>query len=353
MATTRPTSAALKEAGLVQRVRKRLISLDPSPQHVLVACSGGADSVALAWVLTELARLGLLKVTLGHIHHHQQEHGDAAEKAVREIGERLNVDVRVAHLDQTAIDRHVGTGIEEALRRERYLALARIATEVKADTVALAHHQQDQAETVLLHLIRGSGLDGLTGMREIDDRSVPWWPDEQKPMITRLWRPFLGESATAVKEISVLSGLPVVEDASNADPRYRRNTIRHQVLPLLEEIVAGSTAAIARTAGNLQADQGVLAWVIERSAAGCIDRNDLIRTALIDLPPEIHPGVVRYWLRSRGLGNDLARERIDAVVGMVNRNRGGSQVELIDGWSVHLADGRLSIRRRSETGKGT
>ncbi len=346
MDSTPLMSPAPKEAGIVQRVRRRLKVPDSPPHHVLVACSGGADSVVLAWMLAELGGLGLIRLTLGHVHHHQNDHGDAAAAAVREIGERLSIDVRIAHLNQSDIDRHEGVGTEEAMRRARYLALARIAAEVGADTIALAHHQQDQAETVLLHLIRGSGLDGLTGMREHDERVIPWWNDDHEPMTIRLWRPFLTESAKSVKELAVTTGLPIVEDASNADPRYRRNAIRHQVLPLLEEIAAGSTAAIARSATVLQNDQVVISRAIEHAAMTCIEGESLDRKAVYDLPPEYQPGVVRYWLQRRGLANDLAQERIDAIVHLAVRNRGGSRIELTAGWSVHLNDGYLSVRHQ-------
>lgn len=346
MDSMRPTSPAPKEAGIVQRMRRRMKAMDSSLQHVLIACSGGADSVALTWVLAELARMELLRVTLAHVHHHQHDHGDAAEASVQAIGERLSLDVLIEHLHQSDIDRHAGVGSEEAMRRERYLALASIAAEIGADTIALAHHQQDQAETVLLHLIRGSGLDGLTGMREWDERVIPWWSDDDDPLTISLWRPFLTESAGSVKELAVTSGLPIVEDASNADTRYRRNAIRRRVLPLLEEIAVGSTAAIARSATVLQNDRVVVLRAIEHAAATCIEGEYLNREALHDLPLEYQPGVVRYWLQSRGLANDLAQERIDAAVQLAVRNRGGSQIELTEGWSVHLNDGYLGVRQQ-------
>ncbi|MCA9832788.1 MAG: tRNA lysidine(34) synthetase TilS [Thermomicrobiales bacterium] len=343
MDSTPATPRFSKEAGIVQRVRLQLRNLPNPPRHVLVACSAGKDSVALTWVLAELRRVGLIDLTIAHVHHGQHDAADDAMEAVREIGIRLGVPVLIQHLQHNRISGHTGVGIEEALRRERYLALAAMSSEIDADCVALAHHQQDQAETVLLHLIRGAGLEGLSGMQAWDERLVPWWDDSVERTTVRLWRPVLNESADSVVQTAEQSGLPIVEDPTNADTSFRRNDVRLRLLPLLEEIAPGSTGAIARSAEVVQRDRRILHDAIDAAYRRCLGDDGIVRDALMDETPQMQPAVVRKWLMESGLANNLSQDRVDAVVSLVRRGRGNAKIEPGGGVVVVLRAGLLRI----------
>lgn len=343
MAQNRPPKSDDRESGLVQRMRISVQALPVTQPHVLLACSGGKDSVALASIFSELRRLDLLTFAIAHVHHGQHERADLAAEAVRSIGEILDVPVSVHRLDQAGIDAHAGVGLEEAMRRERYLALATVANEHGAECIALAHHQKDQAETILLHLIRGSGIDGLAGMREWEERDIPWWSDSNGEHTVAVWRPLLGDPEEALASVAEASGLPVVEDPTNLDPNYRRNAIRHQILPLLESIAEGSTAAIARSAGIIASDVDVLESLTEASLRMCEVRGDLARAGLLDLHRGMQRRVVRLWVARMRPDLDLSANRIDAVIAMAERNRGGAMVEIGGGRSVRLEGGLLKF----------
>ena len=170
-----------RESGVIQRARASLMSwVDPSIKpHVLIACSGGRDSVAMAFVLAALVRTGTMTAAIVHVDHRQRSASELAARGVERISETLQLPFHVVMLHPEEIGNHEGVGKEEALRRERYLALSRIARKTQADAVAVAHHERDPAETVLLHLIRGAGLHGATGMREWTNLDGPWWPSEE------------------------------------------------------------------------------------------------------------------------------------------------------------------------------
>lgn len=343
MPTHKPARSGSRETGVVQRVRRSLALLSEQPPHVLLACSGGEDSIALAWVLGDICRLGLLDLTIVHIHHGQHDRADAASDAVRRVGETVGVPVMVKHLDHAAITSHSGLGPEEAMRRERYLALANVANELSTPYIALAHHQQDQAETLLLHLLRGSGMDGLAGMSEISTMTVPWWQSTTEVSTLRIWRPFLNEPAGDVADIARRSGLPIVDDPTNDDLAYRRNAIRQRLLPVIEEISPGATAAIARSAGVIERDVAVLIDQTERLYEQCHEGGVLLGKPLGSASLGAAARVIRMWVLQETALPEISAARIDAVLTALLANRGGSRTEIGQGTSVHVRDGNLHL----------
>ncbi len=332
-----------RETGILQRLRVSLRALQSSTPHVLIACSGGKDSVALTWLLADLRRLGLLNLSMAHIHHGQHQQADQAANAIKEIGETLSIPTYVRRLEQAAIDAHTGVGLEEAMRRERYRVLAEIEHEVKADAIALGHHRTDQAETMLLHLIRGTGLDGLAGMQEMEPREIPWWGESDVTTNVLVWRPLLHESSTKIAEIAVSSRLPIVEDPTNVETRFRRNAIRHEVLTVLENISPGSTQAIARSADVIRRDADLLHQITEQTLMDARRNEMLDRSQLIVHPGALQLRVIRAWILGELPHLDLAEDRVRAVQVAVERNRGGSTIEIGGGARVVLRDGMLLL----------
>jgi tRNA(Ile)-lysidine synthase len=251
------------------------------------------------------------------------------------------VPVTVRYLEPAKIAAHAGVGLEEAMRRERYRALAGIANETGADALALAHHQTDQAETVLLHLLRGSGLDGLTGMNEWEMRLIPWWTNAEPAMQVGIWRPFIQEPVAGVAAVALASDYPVVEDPTNIDTAYRRNAIRHHLLPVIESISPGSTAAVARAAHLLAADADLLDDLAASHFDSCRDGDRLLRRDVVKLPVGLQRRVVRAWLDHLVPNEEFSFERTAAVLEMAHRNRGGARVEVGAGIDVVLLDSYL------------
>ncbi|MEA2665494.1 MAG: tRNA(Ile)-lysidine synthase [Candidatus Eremiobacteraeota bacterium] len=221
-----------------ERALDRLVrpALPARGGRLLLACSGGPDSVALAALLDRLARPAGVELLLAHVNHGIRPSADQDECVVLSVAARLNRPVRVA--------RPVPAGADEAaLRAARYAALAALAAELGAPAVATAHTAEDQTETVLLALFRGTGLDGLAGM------------PARRPLAAgvELIRPVLrvthAELATELRR----SGLPYALDPTNAQTRYRRNALRVSLEALREEF-PGLDRAVARCAEIVRDD---------------------------------------------------------------------------------------------------
>lgn len=347
---TRPPKASpresRRESGLVQRVRASLHRQCPEGDAplILVACSGGQDSVVLTHLLQNLKQVGAMALEIVHVDHGVRADSGNAAALVASYGRSLGLPVHSQRLALADLESHAGAGAEEALRRERYRVFAAVATRIGADAVALAHHQRDQAETVLLHLVRGSGLQGATGMQESTAIRVPWWKPSDNPAEIQLWRPLLSEPYQEIESWHWNHGLPVAEDETNVDRQYRRNAIRHDVLPELESIFPGATRNLARFARIAGEDNALIERMAEQLAPspGCAD---LTWGNIQDEDFALQRRVVRRWILVGGFEGELTSDRVEAICRMAKRNRSGSRLEIGSGWSVSLQGGVLSLRR--------
>ena len=203
--------------------------------RVLVAVSGGSDSVALLAVLHKLAPELGISLVVGHLNHGLRPEGDDEERFVRELCLSMGLPMESARADILELSRLQGKSVEDMARAVRYSFLDQTAALVNADRIALGHHLHDQAETVLMNLLRGSGPEGLKGMTPVRDR--------------RYIRPLLYTSSFEIREFLAGEGLSFAVDHSNLDPKYLRNRIRHELLPLLEnQYKTGIERTLARTA---------------------------------------------------------------------------------------------------------
>jgi len=316
----------------------------PDPVTVVVGFSGGPDSLALAGVLGRLADSAPLRPVLCHVDHRLRPGSGEEQRAAAHAAAALGLPFRGAAVAADPRVLHPGVGLEEAARRERYRLLAAAAGEVGADLVALAHHEADQAETVLLHLLRGAGLTGAAGMAEFATRAVPWWPDRGPRRDILVWRPLLGESREDVRDYAAALGIAPIADPSNEEIEPRRNALRRQALPLLERIVPGGAAALARFAALAAADDEVMehlaidAWRHAARPGGTI-----LAIGLRDQPRAIRRRVVRRWLRETAALPAVSFERIEAVLGLLEPGPGGRRVEVGNGRSVVVVGGELRL----------
>lgn len=199
-------------------------------ERLLVACSGGPDSVALAGVIAALAKPLELPWSLAHVHHGTRPSAWQDECVVLRVGAAFGVPVRAIGIDGTELD-------EAGLRAARYEALAEAARAVGASAIATAHHAEDQSETVLLALFRGTGSAGLAGMPA---------RRELRPGID-LIRPLLGVPAEELRAACHAQALPYAVDPTNTDTELRRNAVR-QALDGLRPLFPGLDSAVARAA---------------------------------------------------------------------------------------------------------
>jgi tRNA(Ile)-lysidine synthase len=251
---------------LIDQVREQLKRLMPLPRGIVAAVSGGADSVAL---LRALHSLSVEKATLqvAHLNHGLRgRESDADEAFVRELCAKLGLPCHVHNLDVASIAREKGENLEAVARRLRYDWFAELATQAGCDYVATGHTSDDQAETVLLRLLRGTGLRGLRGIaarRSLNDQVV-------------LIRPFLHSSRSEVTDYLKQLGQEYRDDRSNCDTRFARNRIRHQVLPLLKQ----ENSAISAHLVELSEQATDAIEIIETDAARLLSSAELPRAGL-------------------------------------------------------------------------
>lgn len=220
-------------------------------ETVLTAVSGGADSVALADVLVSLVPELDLKVHLVHVNHGLRPEADAEQLSVERLAGDLGVPCHVERV--TVLREPPWEGLEAEARRARYGAFRAVAERIGAQRIATAHTADDQAETVLMRLLEGAGPRGLAGIA---------------PVRGLLIRPLLEARRTDVEAHLRARGLAWMEDASNRDPRFLRNRVRHDVLPFLERAVdPGIAAGLARSAGLVRALMDDLEEAGERELA--------------------------------------------------------------------------------------
>lgn len=278
---------------------------------VVVACSGGPDSVALATALVELSEPvesvevpSPRKLSLAYVHHGLRAEADRDEAVVTRLAQNLGVAVDVARVslpEGTA----QGEGIEGLARKLRYETLRRIARERGARFLVTAHHAEDQAETVLFRMLRGSGESGLTGISR---------RRKLGPFVT-LVRPCVSISRETLKAYAEERGLAFVADAMNEDPKYLRSRIRQELLPLLESrFFPDVVSALCRLAD----DAAERREFVERKAGDYLDRyaTRTDRAIAIDFGPALAEGpfflreIVRLlWMRNGWPRQNMSRSR--------------------------------------------
>ena len=243
----------MRQKEFAARVWSKLVAFErernllPPGRRVLVAVSGGPDSVCLAHFLAQMARRKGLTLELFHVHHGlrgRAADGDAA--SVEKLGRALGVATRVARAGVRALAKKRGLGLEEAGRKERYRLLAARARRGRFDAVATGHHLDDQAETVLLHLLRGTSLEGLGGIA----------PSRTLAPGVALIRPLLPLTRAEVLLYLEMHGLASREDRSNRDRKFARNWVRAEVLPLLESRAPGVKERLSAIAAKVRAATG-------------------------------------------------------------------------------------------------
>lgn len=260
-----------------------------------VAYSGGPDSTALLHALCALPEARLRGLRALHVDHGL--HADSAGWSghCRRFCAVLDVPCEVIRVQ---VETHRGEGLEAAARRARYAAFAQALRE--GEWLLLAHHRDDQAETVLLKLLRGAGPEGLGGMRE--RRSFGRG---------QLWRPLLSLSRAQLREHAEAHGLACLDDPSNADTRLSRNFLRHEILPRLvahwpqtvDSILHG--AALSRAAADALRAQWLPAFERLHDPAD----GSLAMPGWLALPPGLRGPLLDHWLHARGLSAPTAAQR--------------------------------------------
>lgn len=317
--------AALQRLGVVKN------------SSLVVAISGGADSVALLDACGRLAQRGKLpvKIFAAHLNHQLRgEESDADETFVRELTLNRGVECLtegIAIADFAKIEKR---NLEATARRLRYEFLARAAVRFEAEFVCTAHTADDQAETILMRLLRGTGAEGLQGLH----------PTLRLNETIRLIRPLLKVSRAEVLAHCAHYGLEFCQDSSNWSPKLTRNRIRHELIPLLQSFNPRSNESMIRTMELITADDDCLRQIAKEALAKSRTKTGLSAKLLQEFPPAIQRRVLRLWLEeARGSLLRIEMVHILALESLILRPQGGRVIELPGGWQVQRKSGVLGI----------
>ncbi|MDT5270850.1 MAG: tRNA(Ile)-lysidine synthase [Acidobacteriota bacterium] len=329
-------------------------------ERVLVAVSGGADSTALLLALEELRRVGLLgvEVVAAHLDHGLRgERGAGDARWVEGLARDYGFECIVGRASVSERAREGRDNLEQAARRARYEFLAEAAHACGASAVLAAHTLDDQAETVLLRLLRGSGADGLGGM--MHER-----PLEAGGEVS-LRRPLLAWARRADTEGYCRErGVEFRSDAMNDDERFARVRVRRKLLPLLSTFNPRAAEALARTASLLREDSAALnelaAALLEAARAQLDTESEEVKAGeavwvavLARAAPALRRRALRLWLaRARGDLRRLSRAHLRGVERLLEGERGGRVAELPGGSRVERRRGLLHFRPGAETSGG-
>ena len=333
--------------GLVQRVDQELHrgGLLPRGAGLLVAVSGGADSVALLRLLHEINRSDYWgwKLVAGHVDHGLRGRASAGDAAfVRKLAKGLGLPYRSARL------RLNKKASEDAARQGRMGALALMAREL--DGVVMAHHAEDQAETVLMRMFRGCGIAGLGSMSA--ERILKGRGKAGKLLEVPLYRPLLGVRRAELRGYLEQIGQTWREDATNASPRYLRNRVRAEVMPLIEQVWRGAVGALGRlaqVAGQMDRAMNVFAGrllpdLVRKKGSG---RVVLDWNVLRGSPPALVTHILRGIVAGLGGSVEIADfERLTEATRALNKGTGGLRIEMGAGVTISLGSGEVRIEKR-------
>jgi tRNA(Ile)-lysidine synthase len=303
--------------------------------RVLVAVSGGPDSVGLLAVLGHLRRRCALTLVAAHVNHGLRgAQARRDEECAARAATRLGVPFVRADLGG---ELRPGPNLEERAREARYRALHRLATASGCTKIATGHTRDDQAETILLRLLRGAGTGGLAGIQPRRDDGVV--------------RPLLDCRRADVEAAVRGLGLEFRRDRMNDDPRFLRTQVRRRVLPLLAELNPNIVDTLARTAAIESASRQIVAAFVERTlrAVTRAGTQDLDVRLLLAVPAAWRGHVLRRWLAGAGAGvRGIGARHVAAVERLVEPGAAGRVVELPGGRRVRRRGGRLLLGAAAE-----
>lgn len=260
---------------------------------VAVALSGGLDSSVLLHLAQAYSARRNLPLFAFHVHHGLSPNADAWLEHCLHAAQTAGATFDFSRVRLRHAGRH---GVEQAARTARYRALGELCVTHGVTLLLTAHHLDDQAETVLLQLLRGSGVAGLSGMDAANKAPALLGTDA-----VTMARPLLARARVELEAYAREHAIAFVDDESNADPRFARNALRRDVMPALAAHFPGFQERLARSAAHAQAAQRVLVEVADEDLARCADGDALSLAALQALSADRRANVLRFWFARRGL----------------------------------------------------
>ncbi len=298
----------------------------PPPFSIIIALSGGADSLVLLHILSQLFRSEDLIIV--HVNHQLRPSANDDAKFIQETAVSYQIPCHIKTVDIAQLAAEQNLTIEEAGRMARYQFFAEVAEKTGAKLVATGHHADDQAETVLMHLLRGSGLSGLRGIQPISDFPVSSLDG------LLLIRPFLTTTRAEIEAYCQQHNLTPIHDETNKDTKYFRNRIRHELLPLLAQYNPKITTRLNDLATTVSADYALLDELMHESWTAVLHQQtaeyiQLKREEWLQLPLSLKRSILRFAVQQlRPLQIEIGFATIEAARELVDRGESGLQSSL-------------------------
>ena len=288
--------------------------------RVGVACSGGKDSMSLLHFLwSHREELGITVVAV-NVDHSIRDNSASDSQFVVNYCERNNIKVYTFKVNATKFAEDKKLTLEQGARECRYRVFKSLVQKNLVDKIALAHHLQDQAETILLNIFRGTGLNGASGMDYIRDDTYI--------------RPMLDTSKTAISAYITANEIPYVEDETNESNEYNRNYIRNQIMPLIRNRWANADSAIVSFGANCREDDNYIESTISNDAI--ITENSIARiytSYFVNPRPYVFRLILRA-LKSINLSTNIEKKHLKMIYNMAIESENGTKISLPNGLSV-------------------
>ncbi|NLN52471.1 MAG: tRNA lysidine(34) synthetase TilS [Clostridiaceae bacterium] len=305
---------------------------------VIIGLSGGIDSVFLFYFLLWLQQRKFVEFDLiaAHLNHQIRKEADQDQAFVEQLCQKYSIPLISKNVDIPGLAKQRKSGEEEAGRYARQQFFSELIADYRSKPdyldskikVALGHHQDDLAESVVLNIGRGTGLSGLSTLKASENFYI---------------RPLLDTSKAQIMNLAQMQAWEWVEDQTNTSEQYLRNRIRHQLLPLWNEIVGYNiNPLIARLANNLNQDELALIWAGEEAYKSCLlDKNQLSLGKLRRLPQSIFKFVIDQWLQTRNQTKILSFAQTEQLWKIVQGEHGNKLLDLGEGIIVKRYRQRL------------
>ncbi len=299
-----------------------------SGETVIAAVSGGFDSLCMLYVLNELKRIRRFSLCVAHLNHSFRSDADEDERFVADTCKSLGISFYSKKVNVAEYAKHNKISFETAGRELRYDFFDELMRNIENSVTATAHNANDNAESFIMHLLRGSGLGGLTGIQ---------------PVRNKIIRPLIEQSRQDIENYCVINNLMPKTDFTNFDDSYTRNDIRHNVMPPLAQ--RGGIEAIGKAIPLLSADEEFL----QEYTADIFDKyvNVCDKTAVIDAKSfnRLHKAVKRRLLRKilEGSEKEISQIHIDSIISVSEKNFGGKYAVIPGGAAARLEKGKIII----------
>jgi tRNA(Ile)-lysidine synthase len=312
----------LSSVNLLERVAQQLTPLIPPHSRLLIALSGGVDSVVLLHLLQQLKTRFDWQLHAVHVHHQLSPYSDSWANFCAQLCAACAIPFHLERIDITPLREH---GVEAAARQLRYQAIAKHAT----DFLLLAHHADDQAETLLLQLLRGSGVKGAAAMPLVAQRECAWL------------RPLLNVTRTEIVAYARAQNLAWIEDDSNTDTRYARNFLRLKVMPVLAEKFPAYRRTLSRSAQHFAEAASLLDELAALDAVQSIVGETLLLQALQALSASRAKNLLRYFLQQRGAPMPQAVQLDELLTQLLTARDDARLCLSFSGWQVRRYQGAV------------